>query len=98
MRAVFLDRNGVLNEAIVQNGLSNCRKPCPGMLQNAARHHKVELNASFMIGNRWRDVEAGCRTILIGSGYGEGVRSKSAIAVRTLTDAGNCIIADTQRL
>ena len=52
-----------------------CRKPKPGLLLEGARKHHIDLSASFMIGDRWRDVEAGqnagCRTILIDQGYQE---------------------------
>lgn len=50
-----------------------CRKPKPGLLLEGAQRHEVELAASFMIGDRWRDVEAGkqagCRSIWIDYGY-----------------------------
>jgi len=53
----------------------DCRKPKPGMLTAAAARFNVSLPASTMIGDRWRDIEAGrragCRTILIGDGYNE---------------------------
>ncbi len=53
----------------------DCRKPLPGMLLEAARKHHIDLAASFMVGDRWRDIEAGynagCRTILIDYGYSE---------------------------
>jgi D-glycero-D-manno-heptose 1,7-bisphosphate phosphatase len=46
-----------------------CRKPKPGMLLEAARKWSVRLAESFMVGDRWRDIEAGhragCRTIWI---------------------------------
>ncbi len=52
-----------------------CRKPRPGMLLEAARELGVDLARSVMVGDRWRDIEAGraagCRTLLIGDGYGE---------------------------
>ncbi len=52
-----------------------CRKPRPGMLLEAARNRSIVLGESFMIGDRWRDIAAGraagCRTILVGGGYGE---------------------------
>lgn len=52
------------------------RKPGPGMLEEAARHHGVDLGASWMVGDKAIDVEAGraagCRTILVKTGYGEG--------------------------
>lgn len=47
----------------------SCRKPQPGMLQQAAREHKLHLQASWMIGDSVSDVEAGynagCRTVLL---------------------------------
>jgi D-glycero-D-manno-heptose 1,7-bisphosphate phosphatase len=53
----------------------SCRKPKPGMLVAAAAEFGVSLPASFMIGDRYRDIEAGqaasCRTILVDHGYPE---------------------------
>ncbi len=52
-----------------------CRKPAPGLLLEAAARHGVDLSQSFMVGDRWRDVDAGarggCRTVLIDYGYAE---------------------------
>ena len=52
-----------------------CRKPRPGMLTDAARDWGIDLAASFMVGDRWRDVEAGqaagCRTVFLDCGYAE---------------------------
>ena len=52
-----------------------CRKPKPGLLLDAARDHAIDLAASWMVGDRWRDVEAGqsagCRTIWIDRQYRE---------------------------
>lgn len=52
-----------------------CRKPQPGMLLQAGVDYHVDLAASFMIGDRWRDIDAGhhagCRSILIDYGYRE---------------------------
>jgi D-glycero-D-manno-heptose 1,7-bisphosphate phosphatase len=46
-----------------------CRKPQPGLLNQAAREHDIDLNASWMIGDNETDIEAGrragCRTILV---------------------------------
>ena len=36
-----------------------CRKPKPGMLLQAAEDFNIDLSQSFMIGDGWRDVEAG---------------------------------------
>jgi D-glycero-D-manno-heptose 1,7-bisphosphate phosphatase len=52
-----------------------CRKPLPGMLLDAARRFSVDLKESFMVGDRWRDIEAGqnagCKTVLIEYKYEE---------------------------
>jgi D-glycero-D-manno-heptose 1,7-bisphosphate phosphatase len=53
-----------------------CRKPKPGMLQQAARELALDLSRSFVVGDRHADVElahvVGARSILVRSGYGEG--------------------------
>jgi D-glycero-D-manno-heptose 1,7-bisphosphate phosphatase len=53
----------------------SCRKPKPGMVLDAAARHAVNLKLSFLIGDRWRDVDcgasAGVRTVLIDRGYHE---------------------------
>ena len=38
-----------------------CRKPAPGLLLAAARDHNINLKTSFMIGDRWKNIEAGQR-------------------------------------
>src|SRR5262245_61886478 len=54
-----------------------CRKPKPGMLCRAAAELGLDLAASWMIGDRESDLEAGaaagCRTVLVRTGYGSGV-------------------------
>jgi D-glycero-D-manno-heptose 1,7-bisphosphate phosphatase len=52
------------------------RKPNPGLLFKAAAKHSIELTEkSFMVGDRWRDIEAGnragCRTVFLDYGYQE---------------------------
>ena len=46
-----------------------CRKPKPGMILDAAKEYMIDLTQSYVIGDRWRDIEAGkaagCKTILI---------------------------------
>ncbi|MFZ0035986.1 MAG: HAD-IIIA family hydrolase [Candidatus Acidiferrales bacterium] len=75
----------------------SCRKPKPGMLLDAARKHNIDLTVSFMIGDRWRDIEAGktagCRTILINGGYHEKQSSQPPDArVGSLREAASWII------
>ncbi|HEX6938355.1 MAG TPA: HAD-IIIA family hydrolase [Longimicrobiales bacterium] len=73
----------------------DCRKPLPGMLQVLARRWGVELSESYMIGDTWRDVEAGraagCRTILIRRSYNADVDADDA--VDSLADAAELILA-----
>jgi D-glycero-D-manno-heptose 1,7-bisphosphate phosphatase len=53
----------------------DCRKPLPGLLLRASADLGIDLERSFMIGDRWRDIaagqRAGCRTIWIDYGYDE---------------------------
>lgn len=73
-----------------------CRKPKPGLLTRAARRDGIDLSASYMVGDRWRDIEAGqsasCRTVLIGTGYAEGIKSKPDVVVCSLVEAADWIL------
>jgi D-glycero-D-manno-heptose 1,7-bisphosphate phosphatase len=66
------------------------------LLRAAARDH-IALTASFLVGDRWRDIEAGrragCRTVLIGDGYGEALKSLADAAVATFGEAADWILA-----
>jgi len=72
-----------------------CRKPKPGLLVEAARDWGVDLASSFMIGDRWRDVEAGhgagCATILVGNDPPGPVRKEPTARVRSLVNAAHWI-------
>jgi D-glycero-D-manno-heptose 1,7-bisphosphate phosphatase len=82
------------------HGQSNCdcRKPKPGLLVNAARELKIDLARSWMIGDRWRDIDcghaAGCRTIFIDRGYAENLKQAPDFRVKDLAQAAEIIIAD----
>ncbi len=53
----------------------HCRKPKPGLLIDAAQSMSIDREASFMVGDRWSDIEAGrragCRTVRIERFYQE---------------------------
>jgi D-glycero-D-manno-heptose 1,7-bisphosphate phosphatase len=75
----------------------DCRKPKPGLLLRAARDFDLDLAASFMIGDRWRDVEAGeragCRTFYIDGGYGERSPTSYDYRVGSLPEAAGILLA-----
>jgi D-glycero-D-manno-heptose 1,7-bisphosphate phosphatase len=54
----------------------SCRKPRTGMLERAAREHALDLQRSFVVGDRHGDIELAhnvqARGILVRTGYGEG--------------------------
>jgi D-glycero-D-manno-heptose 1,7-bisphosphate phosphatase len=72
----------------------DCRKPKPGLLLAAARERGLDLARSVMVGDRWRDVEAGraagCRTILLGPGYAER-QAEPDFRVATLAEAAEIV-------
>lgn len=75
-----------------------CRKPRPGMLLAASTAQRIDLALSFMVGDRWRDIDAGaaagCRTILIDRGYRERQPDHAPDArVASLQDAADWILA-----
>ena len=75
-----------------------CRKPRPGLLLEAAGRHGIDLASSFMVGDRWRDVEAGrqagCATVFIDHGYAEAYRAggRPDCAVQSLGEAAEWIL------
>lgn len=74
-----------------------CRKPKPGMLLDAARELGIDLAASFMVGDRWRDVgaghAAGCNSYFVDYGYAEKRPEKPYLAVKSLPEAVALILA-----
>lgn len=73
-----------------------CRKPAPGLLLDAAEAWGIALDRSFMIGDRWRDIEAGrragCMTILIDYDYGEDLSVLPDVRVGSFADAAAWIL------
>jgi D-glycero-D-manno-heptose 1,7-bisphosphate phosphatase len=73
-----------------------CRKPRPGMLLQAARALGLDLQRSFMVGDRWSDIvagqAAGCTTFLLDVPYSQRQRCAPDYAVASLYEAANLII------
>ena len=53
-----------------------CRKPKTGMIEQAAKEHNLDVARSYVVGDRYGDVElahrAGCKSIFVRTGYGLG--------------------------
>lgn len=77
-----------------------CRKPLPGLLVQAAREWQIDLSASYMVGDRWKDIEsgrnAGCKTILIDCEYLEEMPSSPNHRVRSLAEVPDWILRQHQ--
>lgn len=74
-----------------------CRKPLPGLLLQAAQDYNIDLQNSYMIGDRWKDIEAGkragCRTIWLDYRYDEHFKSDQPdFTAALLNDAANWIM------
>ncbi len=79
-----------------------CRKPKPGLLFEAQRKHNIDLSRSFVIGDRWRDIDAGhnagCKTILIDYGYRERKPAQPPDATaRSLREAADWIMNSSSK-
>jgi len=73
-----------------------CRKPKPGMLFDSARRFGIDLHDSFLVGDRWRDIDAGrnagCTTIWIDRGYDERRGDNADFTVPDLAAAASIIL------
>ena len=77
---------------------SDCYKPKPGMLLTSAKKYNIVLSKSFMVGDRWRDIEAGqnagCKTVWIDRHYSERKPDPAAdYTAQSLTQAVDWILA-----
>jgi D-glycero-D-manno-heptose 1,7-bisphosphate phosphatase len=72
------------------------RKPEPGMLLDAAEALGIDLGRSWMVGDRWRDIDcgrrAGVRTVFIDFGYAEELRAAPDFTVKSLSAAADVIL------
>jgi D-glycero-D-manno-heptose 1,7-bisphosphate phosphatase len=86
----------------------DCRKPKLGMLERASREHGLDLRRSFVVGDRYLDIDlahrAGARGILVRTGYGEGELAWHAaqwprrpdFVAEDLTEAAEWILRQTK--
>jgi D-glycero-D-manno-heptose 1,7-bisphosphate phosphatase len=76
-----------------------CRKPKPGLIFDSARAHNLDLAASVVVGDRWRDVDAGeqagCATVFLDHGYTERKPQKPDAVFASLPEAAEWILSRT---
>jgi D-glycero-D-manno-heptose 1,7-bisphosphate phosphatase len=82
-----------------------CRKPRAGMVERAAREHNIDLRRSYMVGDRYGDMElafrTGCKAVFVRTGYGRGEEVWHAkewprqpdVIFNDLQEAANWIVA-----
>ena len=73
-----------------------CRKPRPGLVLEAAHDLEVDLGASYLVGDRWKDIEAGrragCKTVLVDNHYDEPSGESPERRVGSLFEAAEWIL------
>jgi D-glycero-D-manno-heptose 1,7-bisphosphate phosphatase len=80
----------------------DCRKPNPGMINQAAREHDIDMASSYMIGDKLSDLElglrAGVRAVLVLTGYGritlDRLDVRPAFVCENLLEAANRIVQE----
>jgi D-glycero-D-manno-heptose 1,7-bisphosphate phosphatase len=78
----------------------DCRKPRPGLIFRAVAELNIDAKKSYVIGDRWRDVDcaraAGCRAIFIQRGYKETLREAPDFTVVNFNEAVSAILRDAR--
>lgn len=74
-----------------------CRKPRPGLLMDAARDRNIALSSSFIVGDRWKDINAGraagCTTVFVDWNYKERRPEGPDAIVGSLGEAADWILS-----
>ena len=77
----------------------NCRKPRAGLIVDAQKEYGLNLAESWLIGDRWKDIDAGttagCKTVFLEYGYDEKLRTKPDHTVSQLAQLLPLIRAET---
>lgn len=75
-----------------------CRKPKPGLLLQAAKDYNIALDNSYMIGDRWRDIEAGqmagCLSVFLDYGYLEKKPELPDFVAKSFKEAVDWLMGD----
>ena len=80
----------------------DCRKPSPGLLMEAAHEFGIDLETSYLVGDRWRDVaagkSAGCLTYFVDYGYEQDGPNEPDMVVGSLSEAAAQILLHSETL
>ena len=72
------------------NDKCNCRKPAPGLIYQAVNDLSLDIQKSYLVGDRWKDISAGqaagCKTFFIDYGYPDKKPEGNFTRVKSLTD------------
>jgi len=79
----------------------HCRKPKPGMLLDAAAEWGIDLSKSYLVGDRWKDVEAGraagCLTLFVDHGAAQDGPLRPDKIIGSLAEAAAFILGEKHR-
>ena len=93
-----IDRVEVSYDSGNEHPPSPFRKPAPGLVLRAARELGLDLARSWMVGDRWRDVDcgrnAGCRMIFIDQGGAGELRERPDFIVHSFTEAVEIVLRE----
>jgi D-glycero-D-manno-heptose 1,7-bisphosphate phosphatase len=77
----------------------DCRKPSIGLLKRAAKDLDLDIQNSFMVGDRWRDISAGqaagCKSFFIDYSYPEKQPEMPFTKVSSLLEAVGIVIGES---
>ncbi len=95
--AAWLPLDAILTCFHTDDDRCACRKPLPGMLHEAAERHGIDLSASYLVGDRWRDIgagqAAGCTCYFVDYHYAEPRPEPPFHAVSSLLQATTHLLA-----
>ena len=82
-----------------QDGECECRKPSSGMLFQAEKKYGIDFKQSYLIGDRWKDIDAGkkvgCKTIFLDYQYDELLHSQPDFTTTSTIRASEWIISQS---
>ena len=84
-----------------KDGICNCRKPLPGLINTASSIYNIDKSKSYLIGDRKKDIisglKAGCKTIFIDYNYNEEKPLKANYFANSTIDAVQWILTESQK-